>query len=137
MESMSLFEWNAEYAVGHREIDSQHKRLFQLAAELHTAMLGGKGKDALSGTLATLVSYTKHHFATEEKLMQGCHYPEYAQHKALHDQLTARVAAFQKDFAAGRTAMTIDILQFLKDWLGHHIGGTDRKIAAFLKQNAA
>jgi hemerythrin len=134
---MSMFEWKAEYAVGHPEIDSQHKRLFQLAAELHTAMSGGKGKDVLSGTLATLIAYTKHHFASEERLMQAHHYPEYAKHKVLHDQLTARVVAFQKDFAAGRTALSVDLLQFLKDWLAHHIGETDRKITVFLRERAA
>jgi hemerythrin len=28
-------------------------------------------------------------------------------------------------------------LQFLKDWLSHHIGETDRKVAVYLKSKAA
>jgi hemerythrin len=130
---MSIFQWKEEYSVDHSEIDTQHKRLFQLAGNLHAAMTEGKGKDALSKTLNDLIEYTKHHFACEERLMQLHHYPDYAAHKAFHDDLTARVLEFQKSFDAGRTAMSVELLQFLKDWLGHHIGETDKKVATYLK----
>lgn len=33
--------------------------------------------------------------------------------------------------------MTVELLQFLKDWLGHHIGDTDKKVAMFLKTKVA
>jgi len=134
---MSLFKWNDNYLVGCAEIDHQHKRLFQLADQLHTAMAAGKGKQVLSTTLTELIEYTKFHFAAEEKLMQKHHYPAYKQHKEVHDQLTARVVEFQKDLEASRTVMTIDLMHFLKDWLARHIGQTDTKIAAYLKESAA
>jgi hemerythrin len=35
---MSMSEWKQEYSLGHGEIDTQHKRLFELASELHAAM---------------------------------------------------------------------------------------------------
>jgi hemerythrin len=134
---MSLFEWRPEYSLGHDGIDAQHQRLFALANDLHTAMTQGRGKGALSEMLGKLVEYTKTHFASEERLMQTHHYPDYPAHKAAHDALTARVLAFQRDFAAGRVGMTIELLQFLKDWLGTHIGETDRRVAKFLKSKAA
>jgi hemerythrin len=134
---MSLFDWKAEYAVGHPQIDSQHKRLYQLAADLHSAMVGGKAKDVLNVTLNNLIAYTKGHFANEERLMQMNHYPDYAKHKVLHDALTARVISFQKEFAAGRTSLSVDLLKFLSDWLRHHIGETDRKLARFVDGHAA
>jgi len=137
MLSMSMFEWKQEYSVGHPEIDSQHKKLFELANNLFNAMNSGKGKEVLSRTLADLVSYTRMHFATEERLMRTHHYPEYEKHKADHDTLTAKVVEFQHDFETGRAAITVGLLQFLKDWLRHHIGETDRKIAHFLKSKAA
>lgn len=137
MFGMSLFQWKDDYLVGQSEIDYQHKRLFQLADQLHTAMAGGKGKDALAKTLAELIDYTKRHFAAEEKLMQQSSYPEYIQHKAAHDKLTAQVVQFQTEFVAGKSVVTIQLLQFLKDWLQHHIGKTDRKIAVYLSQRVA
>jgi hemerythrin len=135
--SMSIFQWKEEYSVDHSEIDTQHKRLFQLADELHSAMTMGKGSAVLSKTLNDLIEYTKHHFACEERLMQLHHYPDYPAHKVFHDDLTARVMEFQKEFAAGRSAITVDLFQFLKDWLAHHIGETDRKVSTFLKTEAA
>jgi hemerythrin len=134
---MSMFEWKQDYSLDHGDIDGQHQRLFELASDLHIAMTQGHGKEALSKTLANLVAYTKAHFANEERLMQAKHYPEFPEHKAAHDALTARVIEFQKEFEAGRVGMTIELLQFLKDWLRTHIGETDRKVATFLKKKAA
>ena len=134
---MSMFQWKPEYSVDHSEIDGQHKRLFQLADELGTAMARGKGNAAMSTILASLIDYTKRHFATEERLMQTHRYPEYAAHKKQHDDLTQKVVDLQHSFAAGRTSMTIEVLQFLKDWLVNHIGKSDQKIAAYLNAKAA
>lgn len=134
---MSLFEWRSEYSLGHSGIDAQHQRLFELASDLHTAMAQGKGKGTLSETLEKLVTYTKTHFANEEDLMLTHRYPDYAAHKAAHDALTTRVLEFQKEFEAGRAGMTIELLQFLKDWLRTHIGETDHKVAMYLKTKAA
>ena len=55
---MSLFQWKDEYSVDHSEIDMQHKRLFQLAGELHAAMTAGKANAALSKTLNDLIAYS-------------------------------------------------------------------------------
>ena len=86
-----MFEWQPQYSVQIPEIDAQHKRLFVLAGELHTALAQGKGKAVLEQSLARLVDYTKTHFATEEQLMRRYNYPEGPLHKAQHDQLTAQV----------------------------------------------
>jgi len=137
MKSMSLFEWDESYSVGHSEIDAQHKRLFQLAEDMHAAMAAGKGKQMLSQTLANLINYTKSHFSSEERLMQKYGYPEYPQHKAEHDKLTAQVLAFQSDFNAGRAMFSIDLMHFLKNWLAHHIGKIDQKVASYIKAKAA
>lgn len=134
---MSLFKWKDEYLVGQPEIDNQHKRLFQLADELHTAMTAGKGKDVMLKTLGDLIDYTKRHFAAEEALMLRSKYPGYPEHKAFHDKLTAQVVQFQTEFAAGKSIVSIQLLQFLKDWLQHHIAETDRKIAVYLSHQAA
>src|SRR4029077_1259800 len=99
---MSLFQWKDEHLVGQPEIDSQHKRLFQLADQLHAAMTTGKGKDVMLKTLGDLIDYTKRHFAAEEALMQRSKYPSYAEHKVFHDKLTAQVVQFLTEFAAGK-----------------------------------
>ena len=131
---MGLFQWSEAYSVGYPDIDSQHKRLFQLADQLHAAMAAGKGKQCLSTTLGNLITYTKRHFAGEEMLMQSHRYPFFQQHKAEHRVLTDKVIQFQKAFEAGRAAVTMELLQFLRDWLTHHIGTVDKRVGEHLTQ---
>ena len=131
---MSLFQWSEAYSVGHPDIDSQHKRLFQLAEQLHAAMTAGKAKQVLSTTLNNLITYTRRHFADEEMLMQTHRYPFLPQHKAEHQALTEKVIQFQRSFEADRATISDELLQFLINWLRHHIGSSDKKVGEYLKQ---
>jgi hemerythrin len=130
---VEIMPWKAEYSVGIRQIDEQHKRLVRLLNELHQAMCEGKSRDVMAGILSQLVDYTKGHFASEERLMQGYSYPGYAAHKVEHDHLTMTVLKFQQELTAGKTVISIAVMDFLKNWLRGHILGTDQKYSPFLK----
>jgi hemerythrin-like metal-binding protein len=129
-----MFEWNNRYSVQIGSIDAQHQTLFRLAEDLHTAMSAGQGKSVLSRTLDRLVQYTMVHFAHEERLMRLHNYPDLAAHQAQHAELTQKVQQFQAEFNAGETAMTVELMIFLKDWLTGHIAGSDQKYGPFLKE---
>lgn len=129
---MALFTWKDEYSVNIREIDDQHKQLVNMVNELHEAMMQQRAKDVLGSILNKLVSYCASHFATEERLMQTHGYPDFTDHKAKHDKMTAKVLALQSDLKAGKMNLTIEVSQFLKDWLDKHILGTDKKYSAHL-----
>ncbi|HEX3746716.1 MAG TPA: bacteriohemerythrin [Bryobacteraceae bacterium] len=131
-----MFEWNPEYSVKIASIDGQHQNLFRTAEELHSAMCSGQGKAVLAKILDRLVQYTKVHFAHEERLMSIHGYPDLAAHVSQHRALTKQVMAFQQEFESGKALMTVQVLQFLKDWLRHHIAESDHKYAPFLKEKA-
>src|SRR5215467_2116223 len=131
-----MFEWSNSYSVGIQSIDAQHQNLFAMGRELHNAMSNGQGRASLAKILDRLVQYTSVHFAHEERLMRLADYPELAEHAAEHALLTRKVLQFQQDFEAGRMVITIQVLQFLKDWLHHHIKGSDQKYAPHLKNGA-
>jgi hemerythrin len=131
-----MFEWRDEFSVQIGSVDAQHRVLFGLADELYTAMSVGKSQLALSHILNRLVQYTRTHFAHEERLMRLHGYPELAAHKAEHDALTSKVLAFEADFSQGRIAMSVELLQFLKVWLEHHIQGSDQKYSLSLRSKA-
>lgn len=126
---MALIDWSNDLSVNISEIDAQHKRLIAMINELHDAMRVGQGKAALEKTFADLVRYTQTHFAYEEKLMaqHGYSPSEAAAHKKEHDTLTAKVLEMQKQYASGELVMSVEVLQFLKQWLGFHIQGTDKR----------
>ena len=131
-----MFAWKDTYSIGVTEIDAQHRRLFSLADELHTAMNSGKGKAVIEQVLQNLITYTRTHFASEERIMQKCGYPELPGHKAQHEDLTRQVLKLQSDYQSGKAMLTIEVMQFLSNWLRQHIGGTDRKYVPFVKGKA-
>jgi hemerythrin len=133
---MSMFTWKDNFNIGVAEIDAQHRRLYSLADELYAAMFTGKGKDVMEPVLRNLVDYTKTHFAAEERLMQKCVYPDYQAHKMQHIEMTNKVLQLQRDFQAGKNMITIEVMEFLSNWLRHHIAGSDRKYVPFVKGKA-
>jgi hemerythrin len=131
-----MFEWNNSYSIGIASIDAQHRTLFDLSAKLHQAMSAGQGKAAVGPILERLVQYTQAHFAHEERLMRLHDYPDLPAHKAQHDALTKQVADFNAKFKSGQAAITVQLLQFLKNWLVDHIRGCDMKYAPHLTARA-
>jgi len=131
---MALFTWSPEYSVGNDLIDSEHEKLFQMADRLHVAMMSGGGQTVLHGLFVQLADYTRTHFSHEEALMARYAYPQLAAHAEIHRQLIARLNKLQTDLHDGKLTVTMDTMQFLRDWLQHHIGKTDRLVASHVRE---
>jgi len=66
-------------------------------------------------------------------VLQAHAYPGLEVHKAEHRKFIHNVKSFQRDFLAGRTMPTIDIMVFLRNWFSNHTQGTDQRYAPFLR----
>jgi len=128
----ALFRWDAAYSVNISILDTQHKNLVNMVNGLHQAMGEGTGKDQLGEILLNLVTYTQGHFTTEERLMQLHGYPDFPAHKAEHENLTNTVMEFKRRFLANEVGLTVEVMEFLRDWLIKHIQGSDKKYSPFL-----
>lgn len=125
--------WSEKLSVGVDSIDDQHKKLLSLVNQLHDGMMAGKGKDILGGILKGLVDYTVTHFRYEEQLFARTGYPEGEAHKKDHADLVRKVQDIQRQYeTTGAKALTIPVMNFLKDWLSSHIVGTDKKYSPHL-----
>ena len=130
---MPLMTWNEKMSVGVKVLDDDHKRLVALVNELHDALKTGHGKDALGKILDSLVTYTKSHFAREEQFFARTNYPDSAAHKKEHDDLTNQVLLVQAKFNSGAsTGLSLQVMNFLRDWLTNHIQGSDKKYGPYL-----
>lgn len=114
-------------------IDSQHETIVKLVNELHAAMLGNRGREALGKLLIELVEETQGHFASEEALMLANNYPAYAQHKTDHDKLIAHVVDLERQFRDGDCLLSFAIMLDLKNWATIHIERSDISLGEFLK----
>lgn len=130
---MSIIIWLDLYTVNSPSIDSQHKRLFAMINDLHDAMIQGKGSEIVGKTLESLVDYSKVHFADEEKMLQAINYPDLPAHQSEHHIFIQRVYELQKQYREGTIALTLPVMEFLRDWLTNHILKVDKKYAAYLK----
>lgn len=128
---MSVIEWQPAFSVLVVRFDEQHKKLFNLINELHSAMQRGEGQVVLGGVFQSLADYTKTHFADEERMMEANGYPDILRHKAAHEYLIGRIMELQKEFIEGNGVLSVAVLHFLRDWLTTHIQGEDKKYGRF------
>jgi hemerythrin len=130
---MALVSWSNEYSVDVRSIDGQHQKLFDMLNELHDSMKVGKGGQTAPGILKQLVVYTCEHFADEECMMLRVGYPELAGHKAEHEKLIGEVQKMVHDFEQGKIVLSMELTDFLVQWLQTHIRGCDKKYSAQMR----
>ncbi len=128
-----IMRWSTSLSVGIDSIDSQHKVLIDLINTLFHEMNSGNSKQAISSTLSKLIEYTGSHFAFEEDLFEKHNYEGNDAHKEIHKKLVAQVVDFQRQFESGKKDISLELMEFLKDWLIEHIKGTDKKYSSFLQ----
>ena len=131
---MAFITWKKEFEVGYTKVDDQHQELVKIINRLADAMSTGKGKDELGKVLHFLAEYTVTHFKTEEDLMLANAYPEFPIHKKIHEDLVAQVTELVGKFDSGKPVLTVQVLNFLQDWLIKHMQGEDKKLAGFLNK---
>jgi hemerythrin-like metal-binding protein len=119
-------------STGIGEQDTQHKKLIELINQLNDAMQAGHGADVLGKVLSELVNYTVFHFGYEEKLMGQYKYEDTPAHKNEHKKFVDTVGEFKKKFDSGNAVITVEIMNFLRDWLTSHIMKTDKKLGQSL-----
>jgi hemerythrin-like metal-binding protein len=131
---MPYLEWNTELETGVAEIDDQHKMLFKLINDLHSAAEEAPDDaDAVEDAMYTLSDYVAEHFGDEEALMAEHNYPGLAAHHDMHQRLIARTLHFMTQFVNGGKVSLADLTEFLGSWLQGHIVEQDCKFAATLK----
>ena len=127
--------WQDSLSVGIETIDNQHKSLFQALSDLQKAAQASGERLALQRLFTFLARYTVEHFRDEEVLMRGCNYSRYEAHKAEHDALAKQVLDVQAKYRSGATAaLSMEVMNFLKNWLVKHIMGIDKKYTPYLNQ---
>lgn len=132
---MGTITWNDSLSVKVLAIDQQHKKLVDMINELSDAMRSGKGRDVLSKIISGLILYTGTHFKTEEKYFDQFEYPEAEIHKKEHEAFVLKVLEFKKGFEKGDLNLTVEIMDFLSDWLQNHIKGSDKKYSQFFNDH--
>jgi len=131
--SDKLIQWTDSLNTTISTIDDQHKMLCAYINNLHRAMKERQSGAIMQGIIKDLKEYTIMHFSTEEQYFENSNYPETVQHKKVHRAFEAKIQNFEDALKNGTAEVSMDLLEFLKDWLLKHIKVTDKQYVPFVK----
>ncbi len=120
-------EWNEKYSVGVKELDDQHKHMFDTINELLDAISNNNTEEHLGHIIETLVKYKVFHFATEEKYFEEFHYEEAEEHVSKHKEFNEKLTKMKEKYPTFSVDFAFELIDFLEDWLIDHLMVTDQK----------
>ena len=95
--STENIKWDNAYSLGIKNIDEQHKKLFEIVGKIFSLQESRDVKENIRTILHELHDYIKVHFKDEEEFMTSINYPDLIYHHELHEQLTKSVATILQD----------------------------------------
>jgi len=120
-------------ALGHPEIELEHKALARIVRELQSLVTHGP-LSGVSALVEQLVAYSTHHFRSEEAAMRAARFPDLEAHTREHKQFTARVTLGR--LQPRRTDRAAALFSFVERWFRMHTMGADERFAEFLRKRA-
>jgi hemerythrin len=132
------YQWDSSLECGYELVDNQHKQLVAAVNSLMEASQSGQGDKAVMQTMDFLTGYTIKHFADEEKLQVKYDYPDYLNHKRLHDEFKVTVKGLtERLIKEGPGPELVNVVSSaIAAWLLNHIKGDDFRMAAYVKAKA-
>lgn len=130
-----MIEWNEKLLIGIEVIDQEHKEIIEEFNKLYQQMRQGKGHDYYRDMIDYLKNYVEKHLSHEEAYQDEIMYPDYEQHKALHDAFRNKVHELsQKNLDSVSDKELIELNLFIKNWLLHHIMKVDIALGDFSRR---
>ena len=126
---MPIVQWKESYSLNNLTLDNQHKKFLCILNRLYDDFMEGVNELAYENAVDNLVAYTDYHFQTEESIMCKIMHKNYYGHMQEHKKFTEKVRDLKETIEHGSKDKTKDLIEFLVNWLLHHVILEDRKIA--------
>ncbi|QOY51157.1 bacteriohemerythrin [Candidatus Sulfurimonas baltica] len=123
-------KWNNVYSVGIENIDTQHKKLFEIVNRLLSLEISSNETEEIKIILYEFSDYMRTHFDDEEIYMLSIGYPDIKQHRELHQKLVESLALIINTPADINTIKT-EMNVLAKQILVNHIVTEDTKIFTY------
>lgn len=127
-----MYELTDEYLTGIELVDNEHKKLFEIADRAYYLLKDQFVPDKYDSILEIILelkNYTKKHFADEEEYMASINYKRMFTQKIEHDAFIAKLEEVNLDTMDENQSQTLlDLVDFLSNWLFHHILENDKLI---------
>ena len=127
-----MYNFKDEYRTGIESIDLEHQKLFEIADRAYETLMDEfipDKYDYIVDILDELKDYAATHFRHEEEYMISIRYKRLISQKASHDEFIDKISSY--DLSAideNQKGVILELLNYLSDWLIHHIIGSDKLI---------
>lgn len=128
-----MYKWDEKYCIGEPQIDSQHRKLFQICERIMKIFEyhdDAKNQRAVVEAIKFLKNYTIEHFASEEAYQRAIGYDGYEEHHEKHEEFTQTILEQEKLLEESGYAFE-DVERFIEivnNWLAEHIMCCDHTI---------
>ena len=132
--SQGKVHWEESYSIGIESIDTQHEKLFDLVNKLFDLEDNKNIKEEMRDILYAFRDYTIVHFKDEEEYMQSIGYPQYEEHRLMHEYIVdslSQIINTPASLSIIKTKMRVVAKRILVD----HIVDEDKKIAEYVQKN--
>ncbi|HNX24620.1 MAG TPA: hemerythrin family protein [Spirochaetota bacterium] len=134
---MGKWEWNSRLEAGIKEIDEQHKGLFEQIDRLELAIYKGSAIEELKSIIEYLNVYINEHLETEEKLLRDCNFFDFEKHFEQHEEFRSLVAELLNRYKKGAdNYLALDVDKQLRKWWENHILKMDMAYVPYIKKEA-
>ena len=127
--------WSEKFSVGVSELDQQHQQLIKLLNRLISATgTINTHSETISDILMAMTRYAQTHFKAEELLMEAYGFPGLEEQKRQHRDFRKKTVDFSTYTTLGVEQIPDVLLEYLVDWLTHHILEDDMAYREFFNE---
>ena len=127
-----MYQFKDEFRTGIDSIDKEHQRLFEIADKAYEILMDEfipDKYDYIVTILNELKEYAATHFQHEEEYMIGIRYKKLFSQKAAHEEFIEKITEYDlNQVDENQKEVILEVLEFLNDWLIHHILESDKLI---------
>jgi hemerythrin len=127
-----MYEFKEEFRTGIVSIDKEHEKLFEIANKIYETLMDDfipDKYDYIVEILNELTEYAATHFEHEEAYMMSIRYKKLISQKAEHNEFIEKISEYNLDEVdENQKDVILELLEFLNDWLIHHILESDKLI---------
>lgn len=128
--NLEFVKWTPKNSVLVSKMDDEHKNLFEITNKIGNIVLNASDdKESLISIVEELLNYTKNHFKHEEDFLRDIAYnkKELDFQEGQHRIFINKIKEFKESIEIHNKKPSIEMIEFLRDWLLNHIDIEDKK----------
>lgn len=133
-----MFDWKKGYSINIKVIDDEHKKLFEIGQNIYDLAMNKNYVDyydRILDLIDELKEYTVYHFSDEERVMRLYDYPDFDNHKKIHEAFVEKIENVNLNTVDDdQQKAIIKLMDFVYVWIDEHILGQDLKIKDYFNQ---